>query len=115
MLYSAEFLQSLCGPVISRVSSILFKLVFPNRRDADAPVYDYKVPRRAAAPSAIDEPEIHAPEEQKQYKSFLDDRKANIANEDQMYMLITHGYNKHRFVSTSFIYRNKLDKKKKSH
>ena len=60
----------------------------------------------------IQEQEFQAPDVQ-QYKSYLDDRKANIANEDDIYMLITHGYDKHRFVSASFIKRNNLRKGKK--
>ena len=64
-----------------------------------------------AAASDFQQPEL------KLYKSYLDDRKANIANENDIYMLLTHGYKKHRFTSPAFLSRNKIagaSKKKKA-
>jgi hypothetical protein len=113
ILYSAELLNSLCGPFVSRLVSVLFKLVRPSRGEAgiDLHPYDYKAYRGSS--EGIEDQEFQVPEIQ-QYKSYLDDRKANIGNEDHIYMLVTHGYNKHRFVSASFIKRNNLAKEKPS-
>jgi hypothetical protein len=50
--------------------------------------------------------------DQQRIASVMDDRKATIADEGELYMLETHGYDKHRFLSKSFIKRNKLLKRK---
>lgn len=48
----------------------------------------------------------------RQFEALLDDRKSTLADENDIYMLETHGYDKYRFLSKSFIMRNKLMKKK---
>lgn len=42
------------------------------------------------------------------HKSQKEDRKASKGSDNDLYMLKTHGYNKHRFLSASFIKRNNL-------
>jgi len=46
--------------------------------------------------------------ESPKYTHFTDDRKAKKGDEGDVYMLKTHGYDKLRFLSKSFIKRNKL-------
>jgi hypothetical protein len=41
-----------------------------------------------------------------QYKTFVDDRKSSKGDENDMYMLKTHGFNKYRHLSKSFMKRN---------
>jgi len=43
-----------------------------------------------------------------QYKTFVDDRKSSKGDENDMYMLKTHGFNKYRHLSKSFMKRNNL-------
>jgi len=43
-----------------------------------------------------------------QYKTFTDDRKASLGNENDVYMLKAHGFNKYRHVSKSFRKRNNM-------
>jgi len=42
------------------------------------------------------------------YKSFHDDRKAKRGDEEDIYMLVTHGFKKYRHLSTNFMKRNNI-------
>ena len=57
----------------------------------------------AASQSTADAPIV--PDE---YVTFVDDRKAARGDENDVYMLQTHGFNKYRHTSASFLKRNKL-------
>ena len=45
-------------------------------------------------------------------EAFLDDSKSRIATEDELEFLEKYGYDKYRYVSKSFMKRNKLLKKR---
>ena len=46
----------------------------------------------------------------KQYTHFTDDRRSRKGDENDIYMLKSHGYDKFRFVSKSFLKRNGIRK-----
>lgn len=81
-----------------------FQLLFSDT----APSYDDAAPsdtdRDITAPP-IDSPTLVTVES---HSSSADDRKSSRGSEDDVYMLKTHGYRKYRFVSRSFLHRNKL-------
>ena len=126
-LFFSEFMRVFLGPIVSRISIIIFQIFIPSingkpkkepselLRDRETRKAANMLPSRSKyerEAAIVDETFEAAVEEAKQYKSYLDDRKANVANESDLYMLLTHGYKKYRFVSTSFLKRNKLGKYK---
>ena len=50
----------------------------------------------------------------KKFAHFTDDRKARKGDENDLYMLKTHGYDKFRFVSKKFLKQNGLWRKKEN-
>ncbi len=101
VIHSSDLISSDLSAVIPSVMSRLLGL-FTNKSKSYAPkpigstMQDFSEVRRKT----------------RQYESLMDDRKASIADENEVYMLETHGYDKLRFLSKSFIKRNKLLKKK---
>jgi len=57
---------------------------------------------------AIGETNIEAPFVPEEYSTFADDRKAKTGDENDIYMLQTHGFQKFRHNSRAFLKRNKL-------
>ena len=105
-LLGAEFFNVLVGPVLSRIVVIILSLILPRTKR-----FDFNKRRRMRTQYGDDsDPLDFDPPEVEQYKSFLDDKKAKIANEGDIYLLLAHGYHKHRFVSNQFLDRNKLRK-----
>lgn len=104
ILYLGEFLRVYLGPVLSGGLSILTRVITPAvpflapQPDATEQLQDERVP---------DVVEII----RDAHKSQKEDRKASKGSENDLYMLKTHGYNKYRFLSPSFIKRNNLQAK----
>lgn len=96
VVYICEFLKVYLGPVLFRVINIVLSLIVPRR--------------------SLQRTESMVPEEtllaKEKYKSPTDDRKSSKGTENDLYMLKTHGYDKYRFVSNSFLKRNNLVRKK---
>jgi hypothetical protein len=98
-IYSSKTLQDLILQIIRDSFGVVLKVL--SQRNID------KVPKTTTKFISKDNNY-----DQQKYASFMDDRKATIADEGELYMLETHGYDKHRFLSKSFIKRNKLLKRK---
>ena len=104
ILYLGEFLRLYLGPVLSSGFSVLTRLVLPSISG-----FGTEAPKVVTAEQRI--AEEAAAKKREVYKSQKEDRKASRGSDNDIYMLKTHGYNKHRFLSTSFIRRNKLQVK----
>jgi len=104
ILYLGEFLRLYLGPVLSSGLTVLTRLVVPS-----IPAFGNETPKVVTAEQRI--AEEAAAIKREVYKSQKEDRKASRGSDNDIYMLKTHGYNKHRFLSTSFIKRNKLQAK----
>lgn len=101
IVYFCEFLKVHLGPVLFGGISAVLKGLLPG-------VFG-EGPRKIRG-ETIDE--IMAEEKvmmgQERHKTTTEDRKSSKGSENDIYMLRTHGYNKYRFVSPSFIQRNGL-------
>lgn len=100
IVYFHEFFKIHLGPVLYGGLQFILKALLPTRattgvRDREDPI------DIAMAQEAIKV-------EKEKYKSAKEDKKSSKGSENDIYMLKTHGYNKYRFVSESFIRRNKL-------
>lgn len=96
LLCSTDFFQSEIAPLIVNAIRLIWDSLVTNKKDYTGVKAKFK---RNVALRASVEP-------------FLDDSKSRIATEDELNMLETHGYDKYRYVSKSFIKRNKLLKKR---
>ena len=101
ILYLGEFLRVYLGPVLSGGLSVLARVVTP------------AVPFLAPLSAVNESPQSESVSDTAEiirdaHKSQKEDRKASKGSENDLYMLKTHGYNKYRFLSPSFIKRNKL-------
>lgn len=104
ILYVGEFLRVYLGPVLSGGLSTLGRVI--------SPAVPFLAPQSAAVEPLHGE-RIPDTEEiiRDAHKSQKEDRKASRGSENDLYMLKTHGYNKYRFLSPSFIKRNNLKAK----
>lgn len=104
VIYFCEFIKVHLGPVLYGGLTAVLKGLMPGLLSPTASP-------QASHLHSIDD--IIAQEaqrvEKERYKSSQDDKKSSKGSENDIYMLKTHGYNKYRFVSPSFIQRNKLN------
>jgi len=103
ILYVGEFLRVYLGPVLSGGLSTLARVIAPA-----VPSFD----SQSAAAEPLQEERVPDVTEivRDAHKSQKEDRKASKGSENDLYMLKTHGYNKYRFLSPSFVKRNNLEK-----
>ena len=100
-LYTVQFLQVYLSPILTKTFSIIFRIILPRK------VHSLGHREEHDKVIGVDEGSTVSPATQV-YQSFQDDRKSKKGTENDIYMLRTHGYKKLRFVSKSFIKRNKL-------
>ena len=100
VLYLSEILKVYLGPVLYRVVSIVTNTIVPS---SFAGLTGDK-----SVPEVVDPVQAEIQRVKEVYKSPVEDRKAYKGSENDVYMLKTHGYKKHRFLSKSFIRRNNL-------
>ncbi|KAJ1393226.1 hypothetical protein B484DRAFT_425462 [Ochromonadaceae sp. CCMP2298] len=97
LLYIRQFVALYMGPVINGGISIVMNLIFPRSRDMGG-----------EGQEGQEEKEVRV-EEREKIKSSGEDKKSSKGSENDVYMLKTHGYQKHRFVSKGFVKRNGLN------
>lgn len=100
VLYFQQFLQTYLGPVLYGGLNLLTKVLLP---------FASSIPTQL--PNDIINQDLARSADEvvrDKYKSSVEDRKSSKGSENDVYMLKTHGYNRYRFVSKSFISRNKL-------
>lgn len=114
-IYLGEFLQQHLGPLLSRVLKIAVGSFLPNfLQPSHESLADIKSSDVSSAIEAVKEEiemvekEVEAVFQATKLQSHEDDRKASRGTENDLYMLKTHGYIKHRFVSDTFLKRNNL-------
>jgi hypothetical protein len=91
LLYFKQFIGLYLGPVLNGGISIVINIIFPKSLVVQGPI-------------ATEETQMV----REKIKSSADDKKSSKGSENDVYMLKTHGYSKHRFVSKAFVQRNGL-------
>ena len=102
VIYFSEFLKVHLGPVLYSGLNVIIKLLLPTWGNVKDPTKDVT---NKTLDEVVEERSIDLKEK---YKTSAEDKKSSKGNENDVYMLKTHGYNKYRFVSKAFIKRNKL-------
>jgi len=103
----AEELLRLSSPALFRaLNFVLMCIPLPNIFGGAAVEDDFGF--GVGPDGAVGTSDPEAPIVPEEYVAFTDDRKAKKGDENDVYMLQTHGFNKHRFNSRSFLKRNKL-------
>ena len=106
----AEELMRLYAPLVFRgLSFVLLCLPIPNIFGQAQGDDVADGPGGVVGTSNVDAPIV--PEE---YVNLTDDRKASKGDENDIYMLRTHGFNKYRFNSRQFLNRNGLGEEAKN-
>jgi hypothetical protein len=93
-----------------KLDSILSMFQFGDASQGEYDVFDRNNP-------IVEEEAIELKKEvDEKYSQFIDDKAAAVGTENDIYMIKTHGYDKYRFVSDSFLKRNSLvrDRKKRA-
>jgi hypothetical protein len=102
ILYINEFVKEYFGPVLHSGLSMLINTTLSKvmgvKETQIMTAEDLEKVKEAEKAVLIKE----------KYKSPADDKKASKGSENDIYMLTTHGYQKHRFLSKAFVKRNKL-------
>lgn len=136
-MYLKEFLSIYGGPLFSNIFGLLYRLIFrPKRygnlggfsfntlsnsfnvhlynkgqshsrtlplRDSPSRTYRKDIEEKiASAEIAM----VHR--EERRYEAFTDDRKARVGTLNEVQSLILYGFEKHRFLSLSFLRRNSI-------
>jgi hypothetical protein len=103
VIYLCEFVKVHLGPVLFGGVKAVVSALLPKQWMANSSVPSKRQP-------SVEE--IMAEEatlmEKERHKTSSEDKKSSKGSDNDFYMLRTHGYNKYRFVSPSFIQRNKL-------
>jgi hypothetical protein len=103
VIYLCEFVKVHLGPVLFGGVRAVVSVLLPKQWMANSNVPSKRQP-------SVEE--IMAEEatlmEKERHKTSSEDKKSSKGSDNDFYMLRTHGYNKYRFVSPSFIQRNKL-------
>jgi hypothetical protein len=103
IMYFCEFARIHLGPVLFGGLKTAVSVLLPKQWMAGNSVssrQQVSVEDIMAEEAALMEKERH--------KTSNEDKKSSKGSENDLYMLRTHGYNKYRFVSPSFIQRSKL-------
>jgi hypothetical protein len=110
LILTEQFL-SVFAPVITRFFHFIKVLIYSgDDNDSNSATGDrsYEETRTASDGSR----EKGAPIVSKTYERFIDDKKPTIGTKSDIKRLEDFGYDKYRFLSASFMKRNKLDRKK---
>jgi hypothetical protein len=103
VIYLCEFVKVHLGPVLFGGVKAVVSALLPKQWMANSSVPS----KRQASVEEIMAEEATLMEKER-HKTSSEDKKSSKGSDNDFYMLRTHGYNKYRFVSPSFIQRNKL-------